>query len=150
MGILEDDIEINGSIENTFNFATTPSFWPDYHPLSVNVEPAMEYSPELGTEFYEVVNVLFIKQKFLWKVVKKTDPSLFEISGFVKGFFGGKALITYTLTEKENKTVFHRQFTFERNNPLLKILDWLIIDKLAIYDGRQALLGIKKHVEQGA
>ncbi|MCP4137463.1 MAG: hypothetical protein GY754_41230 [bacterium] len=148
MAINKDTIEINRPIKEVFDYKTNPAYWPNYHPLSVEVGPELQGPPVIGTEFYEVVNVLSIKQRFEWKVVKYSSPGLFEIAGSVKGFFGGDAVITYTLEEKGDKTLFTRRFEIKRYNAILKFLDWLMINRVADYDGKNALKNLKKIMEE--
>lgn len=149
MPIHQDTIKINGPIEKVFNYKTTIAFWPDYHPLSVKVEPFFSGPAQLGTKFTEVVKVLFIKQKFHWQVSKFSAPNLFQIVGSVNGFFGGNATITYSLKENNSVTTFTRTFEINRNNIVMKFLDWLILGRFADYDGKSAMKNLKKIIEQG-
>ena len=149
MPVHEDTIIINGSIEEVFNYKTTYDYWPEYHPLSIEVGPKFTGPTPIGTEFYEVVNVLSIKQKIQWKVTKCSSPHLFQITGTIDGFFGGDATITYTLKENEKSgTIFTRKFEIKRRSVVMKILDFLIIDRVADYDGKSALKNLKNIIEK--
>ena len=60
---------------------------------------------------------------------------------------GGYATITYTLSPHPDGTTFDRELVYAMPNPLLAVLDWLIIRSRMKADSAEALRRLKRLLE---
>lgn len=147
MGSYVNFIKINQSIDTVYNWATIPSYWPKYHPLSKAVAPIIDYSPNTNERFKETISILSVQQEIEWVVTKIDPPTYFEIDGYVSGFMGGNTKIKYTLRSFKNSTIFRREIIVNRNNKIMDMVDKLAIDYYVKNDANVALDKMKDFLE---
>ena len=140
-------IEIRRPIEQVFDFITTPGNWPQWHPASVSVGGNAEHSLLPGEEISENISVAGHHGQVTWLVRERSAPHRWAIDGTGKD--GGHATITYTLTRNSDGTTFERQLVYTMPNPLLAVLDWLIIRSRMKADSAKALQRLKQLLESG-
>ena len=83
------------------------------------------------------------------KRLRKTFPS-WVVAGRSPGWYGndgGRATITYTLSPHPDGTTFDRELVYAMPNPLLAVLDWLIIRSRMKADSAEALRRLKRLLE---
>ncbi len=137
--------QIHYPIEQVFDFVTTPGNWPLWHPASVSVGGNADHSLLPGEEVTENISVAGRRSEVTWLVRERSAPHRWVIDGIGKD--GGRATITYTLSPHPNGTDFDRELVYAMPNPLLSVLDWLIIRWRMKADSNEALQRLKRLVE---
>jgi len=134
--------------EEVFAYVTTPGHWPEWHPSSLGVTGATDHSLLVGEEVTESFLVAGRRGKARWTVQEREEPRRWVIFGQVEG--GGTGTITYTLTPQDGGTFFEREFTYEMNNPLLALLDTLILRRRIEAESTEALRRLKARLERAS
>ena len=134
--------------EEVFAYVTTPGHWPEWHPSSLGVTGATGHSLVVGEEATESFLVAGRRGKARWTVQEREEPRRWVIFGQVEG--GGTGTITYTLTPQDGGTFFEREFTYEMNNPLLALLDTLILRRRIEAESTEALRRLKARLERAS
>ncbi len=142
-------IRINLSIEEVFDYATTPGNWPDWHPSSLGVSGATDHSLEPGEQVTEKFRVAGRRGQVVWTVREREAPRRWTIAGEIEGG-GGSGTITYTTTRREGATLFERDFVYEMPNPLLALLDRLVLRRRVEAETGEALRRLKDVLERRA
>ena len=140
-----NSIQIRRSIEQVFDFITTPANWPQWHPASVSVGGNSDHSLLPGEAVTENISVAGHRGQVTWLVRERSAPHRWLIDGTGKD--GGRATITYTLTRDTTGTNFERKLVYAMSNPLLAVLDWLIIRSRMKADSAEALQRLKRLLE---
>src|SRR5262245_17136280 len=138
-------IQICQPIKQVFDFITTPGNWPQWHPASVSVEGNADHSLLPGEQITENIAVAGHHGQLRWLVRERCAPHRWVIDGTGKD--GGHATITYTLTRNSDGTTFERELVYTMPNPLLAVLDWLIIRSRMKADSAKALQRLKLLLE---
>jgi uncharacterized protein YndB with AHSA1/START domain len=138
-------VTIARSTEEVFAYVTTPGHWPEWHPSSLGVTGATYHSLAVGEEVTESFLVAGRKGSAHWTVRERVEPRRWVIVGRVEG--GGTGTITYTLTPQDGGTAFEREFTYRMNNPLLALLDTLILRRRIEAESAEALRRLKERLE---
>lgn len=143
-----NSILIRAALDEVFDYATTPDFWPDYHFVSKKVAPLLHHPMNLGDpEVVETTQVLGIDQKIHWKAILVEKPFLFIMNGVSHDFGGGNAQIIYTLSDFNGLTFFQRDFKYQENNFFTNALDHLVLTKFVAEDGKKSLENMKRILE---
>jgi uncharacterized protein YndB with AHSA1/START domain len=132
--------------DDVFAYVTTPGHWPQWHPSSLGVTGATDHSLAVGEEVTESFLVAGRRGSANWIVREREEPRHWVIFGQVEG--GGTGTITYTLTPQDGGTAFEREFTYEMNNPLLALLDRLVLRRRIEAESTEALRRLKKRLEK--
>lgn len=140
-------IQIRRPIEQVFDFVTTPGNWPRWHPASVSIGGNADHSLLPGEEVTENISVAGRRGEVTWLVRERREPHRWVIDG--SGKDSGRATITYTLSARPNGTHFERELVYRMPNPLLSVLDWLIVRWRMKADSAEALQGLKRLLESG-
>lgn len=140
-----NSIQIRRPIEQVFDFITTPANWPQWHPASVSVGGNADHSLLRGEAVTENISVFGHRGQVIWLVRERSVPHRWIIDG--TGNDGGRATITYTLTRDSVGTNFERELVYAMPNPLLAVLDWLIIRSRMKADSAGALRRLKRLLE---
>jgi uncharacterized protein YndB with AHSA1/START domain len=133
------------SPEGVFAYVTTPCHWPEWHPSSLGVTGATDHSLLVGEEVTESFLVAGRRGKARWTVREREEPRRWVIFGQVEG--GGTGTITYTLTPQDGGALFERDFTYIMNNPLLALLDTLVLRRRIERESTEALRRLKAQLE---
>ena len=140
-----NSIQISHPIERVFDFVTTPSKWPQWHPASVSVSGNANHSLLPGETVTEKIHVAGHSGEARWLVRERSVPHRWVIDGTGKN--GGAAMITYTLTPYSGGTTFERELVYAMPNPLFAVLDWLILHRRMRADSGEALRRLKRLLE---
>jgi hypothetical protein len=134
------------SPEVVFSYVTTPGHWPQWHPSSLGVTGATDHSLLVGEEVTESFLVAGRRGRARWTVREREEPGRWVIFGQVEG--GGTGTIIYTLTPHDGETAFEREFTYQMNNPLLALLDSLVLRRRIEAESTEALRRLKERLER--
>jgi uncharacterized protein YndB with AHSA1/START domain len=140
-----NSVQIRQPIERVFDFITTPANWPQWHPASVSVGGNADHSLLAGEEVTEDISVAGRRGQVTWLVRERSEPHRWVIDGTGKD--GGGATITYTLTAHPAGTNFERELVYTMPNPVLAVLDSLIIRSRMRADSIEALQRLKRRLE---
>ena len=139
-------IWLQTSIEKVFEYVTTPGNWPAWHPSSLGVNGATEHSLEPGEQVTEEYRVAGRRGRVVWTAREREAPYRWVIDGRVEG--GGSGTITYTLTPRLEGTTFERDFVYAMPNPLLAVLDRLVLRRRIEAESVEALRRLKDVLER--
>ena len=141
-------IRIQTPIERVFDYVTTPGNWPRWHPSSLGVSGATDRSLEPGEQVTEEFRVAGRRGRVVWTVREREAPRRWVIEGQVEG--GGDGTITYTLAPHNGGTTFEREFVYDMANPLLALLDRLLLRRRVEAESAEALRRLKDVLEEGS
>jgi len=128
-----------------FDYVTAPEHWPEWHPSSLGVTGATNHPLNIGEQCTEHFRVAGREGYVVWTVVDCEVPRLWVITGEIAG--GGSGTITYTLTPADGGTRFEREFVYPLPNPLLALLDALVLRRRITTESDQALRALKTRLE---
>jgi hypothetical protein len=97
------------------------------------------------TEEYHVAGR---RGRVVWTIREREAPHRWVIDGWVEG--GGSGTITYALTPHLEGTTFERDFVYAMPNPLLAVLDWLVLRRRVEAESTEALRRLKDVLERRA
>lgn len=138
-------IRIEEPPEKVFEYVTTPGNWPEWHPSSLGVSGATDHSPEPGEQVMEEFLVAGRRGRVVWTVRERNAPRRWGIDGEVEG--GGGATITYTLTPRAGGTTFERDLVYAMPNPLVALVDRLVLRRGVEVETAEALRRLKVALE---
>jgi uncharacterized protein YndB with AHSA1/START domain len=139
-------IWLQTSIEKVFEYVTTPGNWPAWHPSSLGVAGATDHSLRPGEQVTEEYRVAGRRGRVVWTAREREAPHRWVIDGRVEG--GGSGTITYTLTPHLEGTTFERDFIYTMPNPLLAVLDRLVLHRRIEAESAEALRRLKDVLER--
>ena len=134
------------SPNEVFAYVTTPGYWPEWHPSSLGVTGATDHSLQVGEVVTESFLVAGRKGSAHWTVREREESRRWVIVGQVEG--GGTGTITYTLSPQDGGTFFEREFTYTMNNPLLTLLDSLVLRRRIDAESTEALRSLQVQLER--
>jgi hypothetical protein len=111
----------------------------------VSVGGNADHSLLPGEEVTENISVAGHHGQVTWLVRERSVPHRWVIDG--TGKEGGRATITSTLSPHPAGTNFERALVYAMPNPLLAVLDWLIIRSRMKADSAEALRRLKRLLE---
>jgi uncharacterized protein YndB with AHSA1/START domain len=129
-----------------FEYVTTPDNWLEWHPSSLGVHGATDHPLEPGEQTTEEFRVAGRRGRVEWTVRERETPHRWVIDGKVEG--GGGGTITYTLTPDAGGTIFEREFVYDMPNPLLALLDRLVLRRRVEAESAEALRRLKEALEK--
>jgi uncharacterized protein YndB with AHSA1/START domain len=140
-------VEIRVPIERVYSYVTTPANWPVWHVNSIAVSGATDHSLQPGEQVTEEFRIAGRRGLVTWTVQERVEPHHWVLSGKVAG--GGVGTITYTLVAGDGVTGCAREFAYEMPNPLLALLDRIVIRRRIAADAGQAVHRLKEVLEAG-
>src|SRR3712207_6556291 len=141
-------VQIQTPVEKVFEYVTTPGNWPAWHPSSLGVDGATDHSLEPGEQVTEEYRVAGRRGRVVWTVREREAPHRWVIDGRVEG--GGSGTITYILSAHREGTTFERDFVYAMPNPLLAVLDRLVLRRRIKAESAEALRRLKNVLERRA
>ncbi|TDN61601.1 uncharacterized protein YndB with AHSA1/START domain [Paraburkholderia sp. BL10I2N1] len=93
-----------------FDYVTTPTHWPVWHPSSLAVSGATDHSLDVREQVTEEFRVAGRRGRVVWTVAERDRPRKWVIEGAIDGRPAGT--VTYTLTPTAHGTRFMREFTY--------------------------------------
>ena len=131
--------------EDVFNFVTTPEHWLVWHPSSISVEGAVNHPLQVGEQVTEAFVVAGRSGAVTWTVQECQPPRTWAIVGEVP--VAGSGTIRYELRDEHGATRFSRRFTYQMANPLLALLDRLLVRRRIAKESQQALRTLRDVLE---
>jgi len=140
--------EISRPAAEIFDYVTTPSSWPRWHPSSLAVSGATDHSLRLGEQVAEEFRVAGRRGSVVWTVREALPPVRWTIEGEVAGHSGG-GTVTYALAPIPGGTRFWRELAYELPGPVARALDWLVLRRRVDAESAEALRRLKAVLEGG-
>lgn len=100
-----NSVFVEKPIEEVYDFLSTASNWPKWHPATLTVYGAVRH-PGLMDE--EIVEKVKPGVRIKWKVTKRERPYVWKITAVKSLGFSGTS-VEYTLTEKDGGTLWKRE-----------------------------------------
>jgi hypothetical protein len=138
-------VHIQASMEEVFDFLTTPGNWPRWHPSSLEVRGAVDHSLAVGERVTEDYIVAGQKGKAEWIVRERAAPVRWVIDGIAEN--GNEATIIYSLTGDAHGTRFERELVLTKLPALDPKADVIAFQRLVEVESAEALRRLKKVLE---
>jgi len=138
---LINEIVIDHPIDEVFNYATAPYYWPQWHPSSVAVDKTEPLSLQENQTVVETIKVGFLKGTVTWTVREHNAPHLWVIQGVADN--GGTAVLQYYLTHWSGKTQFRRVLNYQLPNIFMAVGDLLLGRFLMKSESEKALVNLQ-------
>jgi hypothetical protein len=141
-------IIIRAPRQRVFDYITTPSNWPGWHPSSLAVFGATNHSLEVGEQVTEDFLIAGRRVRVVWTVHERQEGASWVIEGQVAS--SGSGTIRYTLAEVPEGTHFTRNFVYTMTNPVMALLDLLYVCRRITRDSAIALANVARILERQA
>lgn len=128
-----------------FEFVTTPENWPKLHHSSLRMSGASNYGLQGGERTTEDFRVAGRYGRAQWTVTERDEPRLLRIEA--SGAEGGKAWITYTLSDTGHGTRFERDLRYRVPNLFTAVLDTLVLRSKIKLESETGLRELKQVLE---
>jgi uncharacterized protein YndB with AHSA1/START domain len=138
-------IRIGRSIEEVFDYLTTPANWPDWHPASLSVSGRVDHSLSIGEEVVEIFKAAGRAGRATWRVTGRDAPVLWQIETETPE---ATARITYRFAAEAGATLFEREIVYAFKRLPLVLLDPLIFRRRMARQSRIALDRVKSILEK--
>jgi hypothetical protein len=138
-------VEIDRPIDEVFAYVTTAANWPAWHPSSIAVHGAIDHSATVGEEITEDLRVAGREGTAVWTVTAREAPYRWTIEG--KGATGGRATITYHLTDRGRYTHFERDLEYEMPGFLSAMFDVLSAHRKIRHESEEAVRHLRRVIE---
>ncbi|MBN2168428.1 MAG: SRPBCC family protein [Actinobacteria bacterium] len=138
-------VKIDHPIEEVYDFCTTASNWPKWHPSTAAVFGAIYHPALAGEIIHEKVKAgIGLHEMFRWTVVERERPTRWKISAVSE--HGVKVDIAYTFRQEGNSTVWLREMDFKIPKILVP-LEKLIFSHFVKWNSTVAVRQLKDVME---
>jgi uncharacterized protein YndB with AHSA1/START domain len=131
--------------KDVFAFVTTPGHWPEWHPSSLGVSGATDHSLDVGETCVEEFIVAGRRGSCRWRVIEREAPRRWAITTKTPG---GEATIRYELTPQNGGTHYLRVLEYRMPNPLVALLDVLVLRRRMRRESDEAVRRLKATLER--
>jgi polyketide cyclase/dehydrase/lipid transport protein len=139
-------IHIGISMEEVFDFLTTPGNWPRWHPSSLRVTGAVDHSLDVGEKVIEHYRSAGLEGTATWTVRERAAPIRWVIDGVAVN--GDEFTITYRLTGQADGTLFERELVFTKLTPREPPIDVALATRHFEKESAEALRRLKDVMEE--
>ena len=126
MPCIQQSILIRNLAALIFDYLTTPKYWPDFHPASLEETGATDYPLQVGDRLRERFCTGGWTGYINWTTLEADRPVHFRMRGEVEGI-GGNILITFRAIERPDGVELRRELEYTRSNWLLRLFDKLYL-----------------------
>jgi uncharacterized protein YndB with AHSA1/START domain len=142
---IHNAIHIARSIEEVFDFVTTPGHWARWHPATRSVRGATDHSLLVGEQVVEEFTTMGRSATATWVVREREAPQRWVIEGTTPQ--GGRATITYTLKPDTGGTIFERELAYSKPGLFFALMNRLVGRRRMQAESAHALERLKNHME---
>ena len=142
---VHSSVHVNQPVEKVFDYVTTASNWPKWHPSTVSVSGAVFHPALEGETIVETVRFGIARDRFTWKVEERQSPNRWVIRA-TSDRYRQKVRIAYTLTAEDDGTLWKREMCFDIRKSL-QLLDKLLFSKLVKKNSETAVRQLKEVME---
>jgi uncharacterized protein YndB with AHSA1/START domain len=138
-------VQIKRPAEEVFDFVTTASNWPKWHPATVSVSGAVSLPAQEGETIAEKVKYGIARDTFPWEVMECQPPQRWVIRA-ASNRHRQRVKIAYTLTPENGGTRWEREMRFYFPKAFAP-LDRLLIGRLLKRNSQTAVRQLKELME---
>ncbi|MGF6970141.1 uncharacterized protein YndB with AHSA1/START domain [Paraburkholderia sp. WC7.3g] len=131
-----------------FDYVTTPSHWPDWHPSSLSVTGATDHSLSVGEQVTEEFRVAGRRGSVVWTVAARDRPRKWVIVGTIDGKSAGT--VSYTLAPAASGTRFEREFVYRAPSLWFEAVNVIFVRARIQQESDEAVARLKQGLETGA
>ncbi len=142
---VHSSVHVNQPVEKVFDYVTTASNWPKWHPSTVSVSGAVFHPALEGETIVETVRFGIARDRFTWKVEERQSSNRWVIRA-TSDRYRQKVRIAYTLTAEDDGTLWEREMCFDIRKSL-QLLDRLLFSKLVKKNSETAVRQLKEIME---
>jgi uncharacterized protein YndB with AHSA1/START domain len=139
------EIDIDRAPRDVYEYVSTPSNWPRWHPSSIAVKGDASHSLALGESVVEEFNVAGRHGFATWRVVARDADRLWKIEGEIDGHPAG--VVTYILARSGTGTHFVRLFDYRSRTILFAIVNALALRERITAESETALAQLRVVLE---
>ncbi|MBF6615030.1 MAG: SRPBCC family protein [Chloroflexi bacterium] len=145
MARIHTAIYISKPIDEVYAYVTTPVTWPQWQTSSIEVSGSTDSSLWPGQQVLEEFALGGRRGSVVWTATERRAPYYWSIKGRVAG--GGGGLISYKLKSDPDGTFLERDLRYWLPNPLLLLLDLLVIHRQIEDNAQEAMRRLKRLME---
>ncbi|BBB63014.1 hypothetical protein UNDKW_4741 [Undibacterium sp. KW1] len=140
-------IEIQRPVRQVFDYACSPTHWPDWHPPSLKLYMDHAGIATSGTRFEEDVRAGGRTGHLVWTVTECQDLQRWTGQATVDN--GARLTVSYQFSAAPAGTLFERHLHYDLPNPLLNILNFLILRRRIAEESALSLRQLQAVLEAG-
>ncbi|BBB68959.1 hypothetical protein UNDYM_4706 [Undibacterium sp. YM2] len=140
-------IEIQRPIRQVFDYACTPTHWPDWHPSSLKLYMDHAGIATSGTRFEEDVRAGGRTGHLVWTVIEYLEQ--YRWTGQATVDNGASLTVSYQFSATPAGTLFERHLHYDLPNTLLNILNFLILRRRIAEESALSLRQLQTVLEAG-
>ena len=145
MNRMQHSIHIAAAPRAVLDYASTPALWPEWHPASLRLEPGAEHPLTLGERFEEDIKTAGRDAHLSW-VVEECEPGRLWAAR-AQADNGAGIFVRYRVAEAAGGTSFARELEYTLANPLLRLLNLLVLRRRIDAESRLSLQQLKQRME---
>jgi len=138
---VHSEIDIARSPHDVFEYVSTPSTWPRWHPSSIAVSGDASHSLAMGESVVEEFTVAGQHGFATWRVVRREPDHLWQIEGRIDGRVAG--FVTYTLSGQQGGTHFIRDFDYPSRSLLFALVNALMLHARIVDESQRAVVNLQ-------
>jgi uncharacterized protein YndB with AHSA1/START domain len=139
------EVDIARTPRDVYEYVSTPSNWPTWHPSSIAVTGDATHSLALGESVVEEFSVAGRHGFANWRVVGREPDRVWKIEGVIDGHLAG--VVTYTLSESGGKTHFVRLFDYPSRTILFAVVNAIVLRDRVTAESEKALAQLRVALE---
>jgi uncharacterized protein YndB with AHSA1/START domain len=112
------EIYIEAPVNQVYDYATQPEYWPQWHPTSLRADAGSGGTPASSARFNEIVDAMGDELTLDHTVTLDERPLAFA-TRFTSSM--GEGSVRYDLHHQGTGTLFKRTLTFELKSPMPKL-----------------------------
>jgi uncharacterized protein YndB with AHSA1/START domain len=143
---IQHSILIRKPIGQIYDYLTTPKYWPDFHPASLEETGATEHPLRPGDRHREKFRTRGWTGHINWTTLEADRPSHFRMRGEVEGV-RGNLFITFRAVERAGGVELYRELEYARSNWLLRLIDKLYLHGHMTRESLTAWEQLKRNLE---
>jgi len=138
---VHSEIDIARSPHDVYDYVSTPSTWPRWHPSSIAVSGDAGHSLAIGESVVEEFTVAGQHGFATWRVVRREPDRLWQIEGRIDGRVAGT--VTYTLSARPGGTHFVRDFDYPSRSLLFALVNAVMLHARVVDESQRALVNLQ-------
>jgi uncharacterized protein YndB with AHSA1/START domain len=131
--------------DEVFDYVTTPANWKQWHPSTIAVTGDAGHPQGVGERCTEEFVVAGRRGITDWIVRRCERPAVWTIEA--QNSTGARATITYELAEADGGTAFTRTLEYAMPNPVLALLDAIVIRRRVERESATAVENLRNVLE---
>ena len=128
-----------------FDYVSTPANWKQWHPSTVGVSGDAAHPQTVGERCVEEFVVAGRRGETEWTVTRCERPSVWRIETRPKA--GGAGSVMYELAPDAGGTAFTRTLEYTMPNPLLAVLNALVLRPRVVRESETAVQNLRRVLE---